>query len=247
VIIRRYRLGGEVEKKKVLDKKSKDKKGGSMKGIKVGGIVVACFLWIITGYAQEELLLDSFEGRINSYTVDLEKSKGSEIKVSGERKLKVCGKQSMKVEFEVKSLQSGKVIGEGFVRAGRGYGLKTRRAGRWLVKPRRINWDKFNAISFMCYGRNSKAIIKFGVRDVKGEVWKFIFRDDFKGWKEIIAPFEQFYMRREEQPEGLECNTILDFPLKSFFFEFVLPGKDVYYFDCVKLKHVKIPKKMEGK
>lgn len=212
--------------------------------MKKGGVILCLLVWTAGGgYAEErELLIDSFEGRINSSTVHLEHSQGSHIKVRAERELKVCGSQSLKMEFKVKAISPAE---DGFVRAGRGYELKTRRAGRWLIEPHKIKWSDYNAMSFMCYGRKSNAVIKFGIRDAKGEVWKFIFRDDFKGWKEIICPFDYFYMSEDEQPEGLECNKILDFPIKSFFFEFILPGEDTFYFDCVKLRYIKIGREKE--
>lgn len=181
--------------------------------------------------AQEELLLDSFEGRLNSRSVDFGAMEGSFIKISASRELKVCGKQSMKLEYNLKPA--------GYVWAARGYNLSVKGAARWLVKPDKIGWGKYNAFSIHMYGSKSNAVIAFGIKDAKGEVWRFTLSDDFKGWKEIICPFSQFYVSEKQQPQEVIFDKILDFPVKAFLFEPILPSEGMYYFDCVKLIRVK--------
>ncbi len=66
-------------------------------------------------------------------------------------------------------------------------------------------------------------------------MWRFLLDDDFEGWKEIICPFEQFFVRGDWQPEEAIKNEIIDFPVMAFQLEPRLPGKSAYYFDCLKV------------
>jgi len=197
-------------------------------------VFLAGFLvFSLISYAQteKELLLDSFEGELNSRTVDFGAGDDSLIEVDASTELKVCGAQSMKIKYDLKP---GGYIW--IVRRDEADKSKSKKEGNiWLVNPRKIDWEKYDALSLQMYGRKSNAIITFGIKDVKGEIWRFIILDDFKGWKEVVCPFSQFYAHRGQQPQNAEFNKILDFPIKSFLIEPNIPGEGVYYFDCVKL------------
>ena len=179
----------------------------------------------------KEVLIDSFEGEINSNTVDFGSSENSSLKVAAERNLKVCGEQSLKLDYDLKA--------SGYMWAARGWGLDVKTANKWLISPEDINWRKYNAISLYMYGTNSGAVVAFDFKDAKGEVWRFLLDDDFQGWKEITCPFLEFFPRSDWQPETATRDEILDFPIRSFQFEPRSAGKNIYYFDCVKLVRVK--------
>lgn len=121
----------------------------------------------------------------------------------------------------------------------RGYNLDVKGAAQWLVEPQKISWNKYNTISLQMYGGNSNSVVAFDIKDAKGEIWRFIIDDDFSGWKEIICPFKDFFVRKDWQPDTAEKNEIIDFPIMSFQFEPRLAGKGTYYFDCVKLTRTK--------
>ena len=183
--------------------------------------------WMI----QTELLIDSFEGSLNASTVDFGAAQGSYVKIGPERELKVCGDQSMKLEYDLKT--------SGYMWVARGYNLDVAGAAKWMIPASDIKWSKYNAFSLYMYGSNSNAIIVFDIKDKDKEMYRFILDDDFQGWKEIICPFSEFFVRTDWQPEKATKNETLDFPIMSFQFEPRTPGKGVYYFDCVKLKRIK--------
>lgn len=176
---------------------------------------------------RDEIMLDSFEGELNSQTVDFGSSPNSYLKVEPAKNLKICGEQSIKIIYELKP--------SGYMWVARGYKLDVKGAGKWLVKPQDIDWKDFDAFSVYMYGRNTQGIVALDIKDAGGEMWRFIINDDFQGWKEIICPFSQFFARTDWQPDNAKKNEILDFPINSFQFEPRSPGKGVYYFDCLKL------------
>jgi hypothetical protein len=112
-------------------------------------------------------------------------------------------------------------------------------AGKWIVEPKDIKWRAYNAISLQMYGSNSGGVVAFDIKDKGGEIWRYIIDDDFTGWKEITCRFKDFFLRRDWQPDSAEKNEMLDFPVMSFQFEPRLPGKGIYYFDCVRLIRAK--------
>lgn len=187
------------------------------------------FVFNLTGCKPgvSPLLLDNFEGEINSETVDFGASDNSQIKVTASQENKFCGRQSLKISYDLKS--------GGYMWAGRGYGLEVEGAGSWLVEPRDIEWDKYGAISIAMYGQNNGAMYAFDIKDSGGEIWRYIIDDDFEGWEQLFFPFEHFFSRQDWQPEEAEVNQVLDFPVKSYQFEPILPGERKTYFDCVKL------------
>jgi len=174
-----------------------------------------------------EILLDSFEGKLNHQTVDYGASIGSSLKIEAEKQLKVCGRQSMKMTYSLAR--------DGYMWAARGYNIDVKGAARWLVKPTDIQWEEFDRFSLYMYGSNSGGVVNFDIKDAGGEMWRFVIKDDFKGWKEIVCPFSSFFVRKDWQPSSAERNELLDFPIMSFQFEPRGTTKGIYYFDCVKL------------
>lgn len=196
-------------------------------------LVLLAFLGCTQG--PEEVLLDSFEGEISSATVDFGASRGSSLKVEASYDIKIDGDQSLKVVYNLKP--------SGYMWVGRGYNLDVEGAAAWKIIPEEVRWDSYNAISVYMYGMDSKGIIAFDIKDAGGEMWRFIFDDDFNGWKEMICPFSHFFARTDWQPQNAEYNKVLDFPIKSFQFEPRLPGEGTCYFDRVRLRHWKEKKK----
>ena len=190
-------------------------------------IVCGC----VSHHKGEKLLIDSFEGEINAQTVDFGAGPNSSIKVEASKDIKFCGDQSLKVEYELAP--------SSYMWVARGFNIDVKGAAKWLIKPQEINWKKYNAFSFYMYGSNSQGVVAFDIKDSKNEMWRFIVKDNFQGWKEIICPLDKFFPRGDWQPDNAETNQVLDFPIVSFQFEPRLPGKGVYYFDCVSLIRVK--------
>ncbi|UCD15530.1 MAG: hypothetical protein JSV34_00315 [Candidatus Omnitrophota bacterium] len=185
------------------------------------GAVIGC------SAPPQGVLIDSFEGDINARTVDYGAGQGSSLKVEADKSLKVCGSQSLKLDYDLKP--------SSYMWIARGYNLDVAGAAKWLVKPSEVAWEKYNAISIYMYGGNSDAVIAFDIKDAQGEFWRFIIDDDFGGWKEIICPFSQFFVRGDWQPESATRNEVLDFPIMSFQFEPRMPGEGRCNFDCVKV------------
>ncbi|MEI8348605.1 MAG: carbohydrate binding domain-containing protein [Candidatus Omnitrophota bacterium] len=203
-----------------------------MKGL--GILALGFFLLVAAGCSSapvESLLIDSFEGEINKQTIDYGTSEGTVLMVSADIQQKVCGEQSLKIEYDLKP--------SGYMWIARGYNLDVKSAAQWLITPQQIVWKKYNAISLQMYGSNSGSVVAFDIKDAGGEVWRFLIDDDFSGWKEIVCLFSGFFVRKDWQPETAQKNDTIDFPIMSFQFEPRLPGKGMYYFDCVKLVRVK--------
>jgi hypothetical protein len=111
-----------------------------------------------------------------------------------------------------------------------------------LDKPEDISWQDYSAIDFYMYGSDSKANITFDIIDNGFEVWRFIFTDNFTGWKQIVCPFSEFRVRSDWQPDNADKNAKLDFPIRAFTIEFsIKPSPDgkikegTFYFDKVEL------------
>lgn len=185
------------------------------------------FLFTGCSKVEPELLIDSFEGELNNETVDFGASNGSSLSVKAEKILKICGEQSLVFTYDLKA--------SGYMWVARGFNLDVKGAAQWLVKPQEIKWKAYDAISFFMHGSNGGGMVVFDVKDAGGEMWRFLLDGKFSGWKEIICPFSQFFVRQDWQPQNAEKNGTFDFPIMSFQFEPRLPGKATYYFDCVKL------------
>lgn len=198
-----------------------------MKGVFFLPTLILCVLFLSCASKTQELLIDSFEGELDHKSVDYGAAQGSSALVEPAKDVKVCGEQSLKLTYELKP--------QGYMWVARGQNLDVKSAAKWLVEPKDIDWEKYNALSVYVYGANNGGIIAFDIKDAGGEMWRFIIADDFSGWKEISCPFSAFFVRQDWQPQTAVTNKTLDFPLMSFQFEPRLPGKGVYYFDCVKL------------
>ncbi|MBU1905532.1 MAG: hypothetical protein KJ923_00865 [Candidatus Omnitrophica bacterium] len=180
-------------------------------------------------FAQETLLLDDFEGVISGGsdgTVDFGAGGGSSVDVVADKKIKKSGEQSLKVNYEA--------VPGGYMWVARGYDLDVSNAG-WMIKPKEINWQDYNAISFYIYGSNSGANIAFDIEDNGNEMWRFMVVDDFQGWKQIVCPFSEFFVRDDWQPQDADNNSNLDFPIQSYQFEPRPEAKGTLYFDQVEL------------
>jgi len=180
-------------------------------------------------FAQETLLLDDFEGVISGGsdgTVDFGAGGGSSVDVVADKEIKKLGEQSLKVNYEA--------VSGGYMWVARGFEVDASNAG-WLVKPEEINWQEYNAISFYIYGSNSGADIAFDIKDNGNEMWRFMVVDDFQGWKQIVCPFSEFFVRDDWQPQDADNNLNLDFPIQSYQFEPRPEAKGILYFDQVEL------------
>jgi hypothetical protein len=190
-------------------------------------VVIAVALLYAKRSVSAVLLLDDFEGEISSSTVDYGVGGGSEMQVVASGDIKYHGQQSVKLEYNS--------VKDGYMWMARGCGLDVKGAAKWLVKPENINWSKYSAFSFYIYGTNSGTSIAVDIIDSGFEYFRFMIKDDFSGWKQIICPFDQFFARGDWQPNKAQTNAKLDFPVYSFQFEPRSLTKGTVYFDYVHL------------
>ena len=199
-----------------------------MKILRLTLMFVFCLLSV--SCAQEKgILIDGFEGAISGGaqgTVDFGAGGGSSVDAAAAQDIKYSGGQSLKITYDA--------VSDGYMWVARGFDLDVKNTV-WLVKPQDIDWQKFKAISFYMYGSDSKANIAFDIKDNGNEIWRFMVEDNFKGWKQVICPFSEFFARGDWQPDTADKNAALDFPLKSFQFEPRPPAKGVVYFDDIQL------------
>ena len=196
-------------------------------------VILIFILSLIVSCAPESkdgLLIDSFEDDLDSSSVDYGASLGSYVKVSNGN-LKVCGRKSLKIDYEL--------ISQGYMWVARGSNLDVKGADKWIVKPKDIDFKKYDAFSFYLYGQNNGGVIVFDIKDAKNEMFRFVINDNFSGWKEIICPFSNFFSRKDWQPNNAIVDDKIDFPILSFQFEPRTPGEGTYYVDCVKLIKIK--------
>jgi len=177
--------------------------------------------------SASEMLLDSFEGELNHKTVDYGSGGGASLVVSAEKTLKIHGEQSIKLEYDISE--------GGYQWTARGYKLDVAGAANWTRPAEKIKWHKFSAFNVYMYGTNSGGKVAFDVKDSGFEMWRFMLEDNFTGWKKIIVPFSDFFVRADWQPYNADKNKELNFPIMSFQFEPRRPFKGVYYFDQVSL------------
>jgi len=195
-------------------------------------LLAAMFLLISASlsFAQgDNLLIDDFEGAISGGpegTVDFGAGNGSAVQVLAATDIKHSGSHSLKVDYDA--------LAGGYIYVAKGSGLDAKNAG-WLVKPEDIDWKAYKAIIFYMYGSDSKVDVAFDIKDSGGELWRFIVKDDFTGWKPILCPFAEFFARSDWQPESADKNGNIDFPLKHYQFEPLPEAKGVLYFDEVEL------------
>ncbi|MBI4982510.1 MAG: hypothetical protein HZC15_05185 [Candidatus Omnitrophica bacterium] len=188
----------------------------------VFGLVSVCF-------AADSLLIDDFEGAVSGGaegTVDFGAGNGSNVNVTASTDIKNSGNQAIKVDFTAAP--------GGYIFIARGKDLDAKNAN-WQIKPEDIKWEEYSAISFYMYGNDTKKDIAFDVKDGGGELWRYIIKDDFKGWKKIVCSFDKFYVRDDWQPDTADKNAKLDFSIASFQFEPLPDSSGTYYFDTVEL------------
>ncbi len=191
-------------------------------------ILVLCF-GVSCSAQSKGLLLDDFEGAISGGpdgTVDFGAGNSSTVEVTAAGDIKHSGKQSLKVIYSA--------IAGGYMWIARGFGLDAKNT-KWLVAPEAIDWKKYKVVSFYMYGSDSKTKVAFDVKDNGNEIYRFLVEDNFKGWKEIACPLDQFFARGDWQPDSADKNANMDFPLKSYQFEPLPESKGTLYFDEVKL------------
>lgn len=180
-------------------------------------------------FAAGNLLLDDFEGTISGGpegTVDFGAGNGSSVDVTANTEIKRSGIQSLKINYNA-------VFG-GYIFVAKGFNLDAKNAV-WLVKPEDIDWKLYRGISFYVYGTDSKVSVAFDIKDKGGEFWRFTFEDNFTGWKQIICPFDEFFVRSDWQPEAADKNDTLEFPIMSFQFEPKPEARGTLYIDQAEL------------
>ncbi|HNX81015.1 MAG TPA: carbohydrate binding domain-containing protein [Candidatus Omnitrophota bacterium] len=190
-------------------------------------LVVVCAAWAFA--AEKSVQLDDFEGVISGGaegTVDFGAGNGSAVEVTATPEQAHGGKQSLKVVYDA--------VSGGYMYIAKGTKLDAKKAD-WKVKPEDVNWKEFNAISVWVFGADSKETVAIDVKDNGGEIWRSTFVDDFKGWKQIAILFNEFKARDDWQPDSADKNGTLDFPVRSYQFEPLTPGKGVLYFDDVEI------------
>ncbi len=195
--------------------------------------MVFCFVCAGMVYAQEKnvLILDDFEGEIVSDpkgTIDAGAGNGSSVQVSADQAQKQSGEQSLKIVYDA--------VSGGYMWVARGYHLDVKGADQWNVKPQDVDWPKYTAITFYVNGSNSGANIAFDVKDAGKEMFRFMVKDDFTGWKKIVCPFDKFFPRGDWQPSDADTNTVLDFPIMSFQFEPIAINNGRFNIDDVSLE-----------
>lgn len=175
------------------------------------------------------VLLDDFEGELSGGldgTVDYGSGNGAQVEVRASTGIKQSGAQSLEVVYDA--------VHDGYMWIARGFELDASRTG-WLVKHSEIDWERYNAFSFYVYGEGKGTQLAFDLKDGGDEMWRFLFKDDTAGWKQVICPFSEFFARGDWQPDAADKNAQLDFPVKSFQFEPRPQAQGTIYFDKVEL------------
>ncbi len=173
-----------------------------------------------------ELMLDSFEGPLNSRTVDYGSDSNTRIRVVSSPLIKKCGRQSLLIDYKLSE--------DGYMYCARGFGLDVPGAHWAGPNPKDIEWSNYTGFSIQVHGSN-QGTIAFDVRDNGGELHRFMIEDNFRGWREIIVPFSSLTARTDWQPKSADGNKTLDFPIWTFQFEPKNVGEGKAYFDCVML------------
>lgn len=193
-------------------------------------LAVSCQLSALSAFAEVKgLLIDDFETTISGGpqgTVDFGAGNGSSVTAAAATDIKYSASQSLKVDYNA--------VSGGYIWVAKGFGLDAQNAN-WLRKPEEIDWAKYNSIAFYIYGSDSKTKVAVDLKDFGNEIWRFVFEDNFKGWKQIVCPFADFYARGDWQPESADKNAKIDFPIKSYQFEPLAEAKGTLYFDEVEL------------
>ncbi len=82
-----------------------------------------------------------------------------------------------------------------------------------------INWEKYNTIKLLIYGRKSHDSYAIQLVDKYNEIFFIIILDNWEDWKEISIPFEKIKSRLDYQFPTAKVNRKIDFPIKIFTFE----------------------------
>jgi len=192
--------------------------------MKIAAMVLVAMMCVAgTSFAARNFLIDDLQGTFSGGpdgTVDYGAGNGSRVEIYADTNITELGSESLRIEY--------KAVSGGYIYVARGWDLYAKRAV-WLVRPQDIRWDDYKAISFYVYGSNSGVRIAFGIRDNQGQLWRFIFVDDFTGWKQIVCPFEEF------RANGQQGDSDIDFPVKSYQIEPLPESEGVFYFDHVEL------------
>lgn len=199
--------------------------------MKIFQLVMAIFLFTAGFcFAQEKvLMLEDFQGSVSGGpegTVDFGSGNGSSVLVSAASDVKHSGKQSLKIEYDA--------VPGGYMYIAKGVELDAKKAN-WLLKSSDIDWKRYDAFSFYVFGSDSKTKIAFDIKDNGNELWRYMFEDNFKGWKQITCPFNEFFVRADWQPSSADKNAVLDFPVKSFQIEPRPQSKGILYLADVGL------------
>ncbi len=201
--------------------------------MKKTGFFILGFVLALTVFcfAQEDnLLIDDFEIVVSGGpedTVDYGSGGGSSVEVTTVGDIKYSGEKALKITFDA--------VSGGYMWIARGTGLDAKNAG-WQVRPEDIKWEDYKVLSFYIYGNDSKIRIAVDIKDKGNEMWRYLIEDNFKGWKQIICPFSDFFARGDWQPQDAEKDAVLTFPLKSFQFEPLAGAKGAIYIDKVELR-----------
>ncbi|MCA9405267.1 MAG: hypothetical protein KC684_01930 [Candidatus Omnitrophica bacterium] len=198
-----------------------------MKKSFLNAFLALSIIFIMSGCGQPGgTKLDSFEGEISRKTVDYGSDANSVIDVVASSDAQ-CGSQSLQINYDLAQ--------EGYLFCARGYGLDVLNALWEAPMPDKVNWSKYQGISFQMLGQG-KGTIAFDVKDAGGEMWRFLVEDTTAGWREVVVGFDQFKVRTDWQPSTADGNKQLDFPIQSFQFEPKTLGEGSVSFDCVELK-----------
>jgi len=198
-----------------------------MRGKFVYVVFLALFITACFHQPPQPLVLDSFEDSCGSSCIDFGAGNGSKVSISLSTDKVYAGKKSLKIEY------SG--VPSGYMWVARGYGLTNKKAGLWQRPPQKIAWRKYGAFSFYLYGQAKGVNIAFDIKDKDNEMFRCMFRDDQRGWKQVVCPFNKFFSRSDWQPQDARPNGTIDFPVVSFQFEPRTPKSGVIYIDKVEL------------
>lgn len=188
--------------------------------------VIGVFMLAGERGSGRHLMLDNLEGELTAETVDYGADDSSTINLSADTDIKFCGKQSLKLEYNLQP--------SGYLFCARGYGLDTVAANKWLKDPQKINWSRYQGFSFMV-SSTQKTIVAFDIKDAGDEIWYFESEVVPGDWQEITVSFDALTVRQDGQTQTAARNNVLDFPIQSYRWESRTPGEGTLHFDCVKL------------
>lgn len=200
--------------------------------------VVIVVYFIVQYLTSPILIIDNFEGNIiggADATVDYGSGSGAKVDIFPAKKPVIHGRQSLKIVYDNSS--------NGYMWVARGYDLTIKNAAQWRVPPSKIKWNNYDALGFYIYGEASGNDIAVDVIDNGKEYWRYLIKDDTKGWKEVVIPFSDFKARTDWQPDIATRNDAIDFPINAFQLE-PKTGAGTFYIDKVFLRKKGVPLKV---